>query len=481
VAFADRDGNWASATINDGDTQQYATDTLAYAQDYTWHVTAIGINGRTATTPDATFNSSYRLKDLGDEGINYKVYNDVNFKQYVVEIDTRKLPDRFKGEEKFVLTRKDEIYLFEKNEFSETKYNAMIEYTPDPTNDPTIEALKEAFFWKDMIAPVTVRQGDTEEDFTNIVDAVSFINEITSGPDIAVILNKKLYQEECRVDLKNNVPVTFEGAKGIIPIVDGCDTHSLFYIGGNATVTFKAMRFEHGFTGNHGGALNIKGTGPVVIRQSVFENNTAGLTGWYTYGGAIYVFNNSEFIMEDSVITNNTTYGQGGGLYLNTSARLKNVIISHNSAKFNPKSPTTEPLGGGLCFTGDTLEMENCTITCNEADSKGGGISITQTEAVEIRSAVIEGNTAGDNGGGIYLRDPYQVSGVLKTNGALWKRDGNSTLGRLNGDISVNCDGEISAEDHPVDEDPVRIIGNSAGSGDDAEDGDQLYERLWNE
>jgi hypothetical protein len=66
--------------------------------------------------------------------------------------------------------------------------------------------------------------------------------------------------------------------------------------------------------------------------------------------------------------------------------------------------------GGGLCFAGNTLSVQNCNIIGNQAVTEGGGIYLALPPCnATISGSFIYGNSAGTDGGGISI-SPSVVS-----------------------------------------------------------------------
>jgi len=129
-------------------------------------------------------------------------------------------------------------------------------------------------------------------------------------------------------------------------------------------------------------------------------------------------------------------YGQGGGLYIEGSPVVDNMVIKDNNALLNGggicvnlnSSPTfrdlivknnTGELGAGIYVTGSTIDMQNCIISNNSANSNGGGVFIAHAPSGTILANVtITGNTAAESGGGIYCEDssPSLVNSIVWNN-----------------------------------------------------------------
>jgi len=477
VAFADRDGNWASATVNDGNTKTYATDTLAYGQDYSWHVKAIGANGKSATTtPDATFTTTYRLRSLGTEGIVYSLEDDDFFAQYVVNFDTSNLPERFDGVTDFQLTVNGTKYVFEQNEFVATQYNVQIPYNAGTPNDPTMDDVRDGFFQKSPA--VAFVQGETTGEYDTIAEAVAAVD--ADGGQATITLNKAAYSFTEKVSLGSAAPVTILAAEGVTPVITGNDTTGLFsdFTQNSGTVTFIGITFTHG---------NLEGSGAAVITDNsmnfidcTFSNNAAGYGGGALYlnwgsfviqgcqfndnsgqgnsGGALKCYNDalSIKILESTFTANDA--GNGGAVYIGNTdtVEIKDSYFTGNTALNNGGALYLEQID--IEGSGNTdVDISGTTFTSNTATNTnagdvgyGGALYLKLCSAIEITSAIITGNSADKTGSGIYA---HGVGGLnvtthscLTTDGNLWSRGyaypSNEYIAR---DFSVNTSGEINS------------------------------------
>ena len=129
-------------------------------------------------------------------------------------------------------------------------------------------------------------------------------------------------------------------------------------------------------------------------------------------------------------------FGQGGGLYIEGSPVVDNLVIKDNNAHLNGggicvnlnSSPTFRDLivknntggsGGGIYVTGSTIDMENCVISNNSTNGEGGGVFIAHApSSPNLVNVTITGNTAAEAGGGIYCEysNPSLVNSILWNN-----------------------------------------------------------------
>ena len=114
-----------------------------------------------------------------------------------------------------------------------------------------------------------------------------------------------------------------------------------------------------------GGALYVDGGGSVFIADSVFTSNRAD--GYY--GGALFI-TRGELTITNSIFTRNK--GNDGGamalMGVNAVKIIKSSIISYNIAT---------GLGGGVYYLGgNDITIEDITIKENTAGNDGGGLYV---------------------------------------------------------------------------------------------------------
>ena len=169
-------------------------------------------------------------------------------------------------------------------------------------------------------------------------------------------------------------------------------------IGGADTfVTLKNVKF-YGNAANTAGAVVVQGRADMLMKNcEIYEN--AARTG---SAGAIYVSNNSSSTIEDTKMYRNQG-ANGGAFYatLGTNVTLERCTIENNISTSV----------GAAAYTRGNLNVKSCVIRNNTAEKNGGGIAtwkigangIGDQPGLLVEDTLIEGNTAGGRGGGLYL------------------------------------------------------------------------------
>lgn len=158
---------------------------------------------------------------------------------------------------------------------------------------------------------------------------------------------------------------------------------------------------------NSGATLNIN-EGAVLRNNKIMDiKDTA------TRGGAINAFNATINMTGGSVEENQATYG--GGIYLyGSTMNFSGGVVQNNEAKRvidYAYGGAVYSAGGGIIASGaSTINFSgDAKVLNNSADEVGGGISLG-TRQVEkqnklyMTGGLIDGNTAGASGGGLFIQ-----------------------------------------------------------------------------
>lgn len=138
---------------------------------------------------------------------------------------------------------------------------------------------------------------------------------------------------------------------------------------------------QHGGVGVGAGATFILSGGNIV-------GNMCG----------VYLENNAKFTMSGGSIVGNKVDRCGGGVHVGNGATF--IMSGGNIAK-NKGS-----YGGGVGVENGAFTMSGGSIVENKAIKYGGGVYSDGCNPIEISgNALIKNNTAGDSGGGMYIRN----------------------------------------------------------------------------
>lgn len=219
------------------------------------------------------------------------------------------------------------------------------------------------------------------------------------------------------------------------------------YSGGGILAQYTNVNlFRGSIDGNQayfGGGVNLWGSSstpgePTAVQFHMYDGAKITNNFGVAYGGGIHNDGIDAFIHGGN-IDYNRTYFRGGG-YFNmpnfNSFTMYGGSISHNRT-MSTNVVENSVAGGGLHLNGMRMKDENCiqilggTIAYNSTAGAGGGVYMfTNNDSVSnpqwpctgyIKNTQITGNTAGTDGGGVYLWyypsiDPYSHASTIVDN-----------------------------------------------------------------
>lgn len=199
------------------------------------------------------------------------------------------------------------------------------------------------------------------------------------------------------LDITANSGITLNGANarttiiqaGTVGGVNGNGIDRVFDILAGGSLSLDNVTVRNGRVGTAGGGIRSGGN-LIVNHTTVANNRTTGTSG----GGGFEILTASNTTILDSTISGNSiNASSGGGIRTIGSAQvfIANTTISGNTA--------AQTGGGGIraqSGAGGLLTITNCTITGNALTANtGGGLSNSNT--MRIRNTIVSGNTAGGN------------------------------------------------------------------------------------
>ena len=231
------------------------------------------------------------------------------------------------------------------------------------------------------VSGVTIRNGDpgpgAEGGGIKSLGKLALSNSTVSSNHRGGIANDHGQATLNNVDVKDNL-----GGYGVLNTTQG----SLSFTGGEVS-------------GNQNGGIYNTVATAVLTNISVLNNTGAG--GVANVGSAT-----SRLTMTDSVVKNNSSSTNGGGIRSDGAqniADIRNTTISSNHAG---------AMGGGV-FNFGIMSLIGNTIDNNQAQAGGGVDHFGGT--LSMTNVTISGNAASDNGGGLYNRNSATLLNVTFT------------------------------------------------------------------
>ena len=183
-----------------------------------------------------------------------------------------------------------------------------------------------------------------------------------------------------------------------------------------------------------GGGIYISNSENIVINKNLIkENEATDGTGFGSDGGGIAVESSNKILIIDNEVSNNLSIGDGcagGGIFIRTSR----VLIRDNIINDNVTWGLFGSTGGGICAFNweDSTYIVDNTIISNEASDYGGGIFFS-SRGIIARNTISE-NIVGEesfhfgSGGGITVNyHPCVVGGGIKNGNNIFANIGEIT------------------------------------------------------
>lgn len=191
-------------------------------------------------------------------------------------------------------------------------------------------------------------------------------------------------------------PTTYSGG--------GVYTAGKFTMSGNSVISNNTAGTEGDYC--FGGGVNISGT------HALFTMNGGTLSGNKAlWGGAVYLSDEGDFVMDPGAIVDaNFADKGGGGVGLGGgSFTMNGGTISNN---------TTSSNGGGVFLNAGEFIMSGGTIS-NNSSRDGGGVHLIDIGQFTMSGGAISDNSASRNGCGVYVGYDENSSGKITLDGTV--------------------------------------------------------------
>lgn len=235
--------------------------------------------------------------------------------------------------------------------------------------------------------------GDTSKKYTIYVDGTveASYDDFTNGTFISIGTTA------------SNLNLTIKGlsadARAVLNARQKSSYKGCVLTSEDTSLTLENLKITGGKEINSGG-IYIK-SGNLTLKNCVVTKNES------INGGGGIQFDGENLIVEGSEISGNN--GDPGGIWVkeySAQTKIKNSNIKNNVARSG---------GGGLKLAGEST-IEGCDISGNKAESStggvGGGLILSiDNKSCKIINSVISNNTAGENGGGIYMTSGTLILG----------------------------------------------------------------------
>ncbi len=253
---------------------------------------------------------------------------------------------------------------------------------PDASDTDGDGSMAKPFATVQKAVDTIAASGDTTKKYTIYVDGT------VEPPDTDL-------SDETFISIKGTTPsnldLTIKGlsadAKAVLNAKQKGRNSGRVLTSKDTSLTLENLKITGGKVNNLGGGIYIE-SGNLTLKNCVVTKNESSNGG----GGIHFVGEN--LIVYGSEISGNN--GDSGGICVaedSAETEIKNSSIKNNVARS----------GGGLDLAG-TSTIEGCEISGNKAESYGGGLILAlNNKSCKIKNSVINDNTAGGSGGGIYM------------------------------------------------------------------------------
>ena len=259
--------------------------------------------------------------------------------------------------------------------------------------------------------------------------------------------------------LSINKSLTINGpGAGLLSVVrssaNGTSSFRIFSIGANQIVSISGLTISNGDTTSSSGGGGILTAGSLTVNECVISGND-GDTG----GGGISIIGNGKLRISGSTISANRSSPGNGGAISNfsnvaDSMIVENCTLSRNFADFR---------GGAIDTGGPGAIVKSSTISDNLAGCRGGGISV-QIGNIEITNSTITRNRtttktqAACGGGGI--ANDSSTPNTIRLGSTIV--DDNTLLGGRGPDILTITQHDTAAS--PITSLDYNLIGNTSNA-----------------
>jgi len=240
----------------------------------------------------------------------------------------------------------------------------------------------------------------TTGDIAGLSDAINVAN--TNDEADTIYLEAGLYSileydpQDPSIYAHITSPISIVGAGSFKTIIERIVEWRLifFLIESSGELTLRGVSLTGGYShSNCGGAIQVI-EGKLTLEHSTLSNNFSqyGGGGICNFGGALTI--------DHGVFTGNTAINEGGAIYNNYDA-----VATINNSTFRNNQASR---GGAIYNDRSEMFITGSTISANSATGAGGGVSssasgVSSSTTIDVTSTTINGNTAGFDGGGLYL------------------------------------------------------------------------------
>ncbi len=260
---------------------------------------------------------------------------------------------------------------------------------------------------------ISLREAITAANNTPGLDEVNFSDGIPGNPIVLTHVDGDL-------DITDPNGLTIEGTTDAsLTVIDGNDTDRVFdHHEGNLTIIGLTIRNGNSLGGS-GIRSNVSSSAELIIENSTVTNNTtSGAGGGLFVSGQLSRLTVDRCIFSDNQASSLISFG--GAISIST-ANSPDIIIDIQASLFSNNIASDN--GGAIdnSSVSGTLQIDRCLFVGNQVtdtntNNGGGALSLSLSGTTFIRHSSFENNTSGRDGGAIQRHSPsFVLSGNFLT------------------------------------------------------------------
>ena len=254
------------------------------------------------------------------------------------------------------------------------------------------------------------------------------IQKITDAiePTTIALTHDIVLQKSLVIPVDKDITLKSDKAEGFYKLIGAIQTDTVVVEG---KLSLDGVVVTHA-VGANGCGVRVSSGGALFLCSGEISDNLN--IDYNAYGGGVYVSAGGSFVMSGGVISGNSAYYNGGGIFSEGTFEMSGGMITKNDANSagggvsnygefimvgGIVSDNTAAAGGGVYNEyGGVFEMSGGVISGNVVDIDGGGVYLGGGCVVLSGGSKVFGNVAGGNGGG--------VGGSSRFLSGLWVRSG---------------------------------------------------------
>ncbi len=283
-------------------------------------------------------------------------------------------------------------------------------YTVTTTADSGAGSLRQA-----------ISDANSTSDF-DVIDATGISGTITLSSEL---------------EIRNPVIINGSGKDSLV--ISGNNSVRVFYVNSSSIgdVTIQDLTIQEGKAMDGAGIYNSETfNSSLILRRLKIDDNHTLTGGGLYHGGAVY--NKSELVMSDVVVSYNSADDYGGGIY---NASTANLILVRTEFSHNECSAFN---GGGIYNDSGTVSITESTFDSNYPANDGGGIfnfasSIAINQSSFFNNGALIGGGLANEGSASVINCTFTKNDVMNAGGAIanaWT--GSPSLNLINSTIVEN-------------------------------------------